>query len=126
VLAFTALGILFGDIFTMIAAWFPQSISVNWILIKYAFGGLCGAFLTTILILQSYAANYTLLEERSVVFGYFHSCMYIGFAIGPFLGSLVIKAFGDILILFYIAFVYHLIFIILVLFLIPKSLLVEH
>ena len=122
ILAITALGMLFGDIITLTAASFPDTIPVWWILVEYAFGGLAGSFIATMAIIQSYAADCTPAAERSVYFGYLHGCMYAGIAIGPILGAWIIQAAGDILTIFYIAFVCHLWFIVFVTSFVPESL----
>src|SRR5947207_11208508 len=75
ILAVTALGMLLGDIITITVASFPDSISVYWILVEFGLGGLAGAFIATMAVLQSYAADCSPPVRRSVVFGYLHGCM---------------------------------------------------
>jgi len=123
ILAVTALGMLLGDVITITAATFPDSISVYWILVEYGFGGLAGSFIATMAVIQSYAADCTPPARRSIVFGYLHGCMFLGIAAGPVLGGLIIKAAGgNILTIFYVAFVCHLGFIVFVTSFIPESL----
>jgi MFS family permease len=122
ILAITACGMLLGDVITITAASFPGTISVWWILTEFAFGGLAGSFIATMAIIQSYAADCTIPAKRSAVFGYLHGCMFTGIAIGPFLGGIIVKAADDVLVVFYVALLCHLTFILSVLFLIPESL----
>jgi MFS family permease len=122
ILAVTALGMLLGDIITITAASFPDSISVYWILVEFGFGGLAGSFIATMAIIQSYAADCTPPARRSVVFGYLHGCMFLGIAVGPILGGLIIKASGNIMTIFYVAFVCHLGFIVFITSFVPESL----
>ena len=122
ILAVTALGMLLGDVITITAASFPDSISVYWILVEFGFGGLAGSFIATMAVIQSYAADCTPPVRRSVVFGYLHGCMYLGIAVGPVLGGLIVKASGNIMTIFYVAFVCHLGFIVFVTSFIPESL----
>jgi MFS family permease len=123
ILAFTALGMLLGDIITLTAATFPDSVSVYWVLVEYAFGGLAGSFIATMAVIQSYAADCTLSSRRSQAYGFLHGCMYAGIAMGPVLGGLIIKArANDIRTIFYVAFGCHLAFILSVLFVVPESL----
>lgn len=122
ILAVTACGMLLGDVITITAASFPSTISVWWILTEYAFGGLAGSFIATMAIIQSYAADCTIPAKRSAVFGYLHGCMFTGIAIGPFLGGIIVKAADNVLVVFYVALLCHLTFILSVLFLIPESL----
>jgi MFS family permease len=122
ILAVTALGMLLGDIITITAASFPDSISVYWILVEFGFGGLAGAFIATMAVIQSYAADCSPPARRSVVFGYLHGCMFLGIAVGPLLGGLIIKATGNIMTIFYVAFVCHLGFIVFITSFVPESL----
>lgn len=123
ILAVTALGMLLGDVITLTAASFPDSISVYWILVEFAFGGLAGSFIATMAVIQSYAADCTPPAKRSIVFGYLHGCMYLGIAIGPVLGAFIIKTTGgNILTIFYVAFVCHLTFIVFITSFVPESL----
>lgn len=122
ILAVTALGMLLGDIITITAASFPDSVSVYWILVEFGFGGLAGAFIATMAVIQSYAADCSPPARRSVVFGYLHGCMFLGIAIGPVLGGLIIKATGNIMTIFYVAFVCHLGFIVFITSFVPESL----
>lgn len=122
ILAVTACGMLLGDVITITAASFPQKISFWWILLEFGFGGLAGSFIATMAVIQSYAADCTIPAKRSAVFGYLHGCMFIGIAVGPFLGGVLVKATDNVLSIFYVALLCHLTFILSVLFLIPESL----
>ena len=121
-IAISATGMLLGDIITLMAASFPDHIPVHWILTEYAFGGLAGSFITTMAIMQSYTADCTSETYRSASFGYLHGCMYTGISLGPILGGIIIKASGNILTIFYVAFVCHFCFICFILTVVPESL----
>jgi MFS family permease len=122
ILAITACGMLLGDVITITAASFPQNISFWWILLEFGFGGLAGSFIATMAVIQSYAADCTIPTKRSAVFGYLHGCMFIGIAVGPLLGGIIVKATDNVLSIFYVALLCHLTFILSVLFLVPESL----
>lgn len=126
ILAITACGMLLGDVITITAASFPRTISFWWILLEFGFGGLAGSFIATMAVIQSYAADCTTPAKRSAVFGYLHGCMFIGIAVGPFLGGIVVKVTDNVLSIFYVALLCHLAFILSVLFLIPESLSHDH
>ena len=123
IMAFTATGMLLGDVITIIVALLPDQISVYWILLEFAFGGLAGTFVATLAVVQSYAADCTPLEGRATAFGHFHACIYAGAAAGPILGGLFIEyaAHGNLLSIFYLAAGCHAIFILFVLFVAPES-----
>ena len=124
ILAFTATGMLLGDMITLVVALFPDHISVYVILLEFAFGGLAGTFVATMAVIQSYAADCTAPGERSTSFGRLHACTYAGAAAGPIMGGLFIKYIGagDLLSVFYLAAVCHGLFIFFVLTYIPESL----
>lgn len=122
-IAFSALGMLSGDTISLLAAWFPATISVYWILLEFVIGGLTGAFFTTVALVQSYAADCSSEENRAKVFSTLHACMYLGLAIGPAAGALLVDTIGhgNMLLAFYAAGACHLTFICYILFGIPES-----
>lgn len=108
-LAFTALGLLFGDVISMVAGLLPNKISVYWVLLEYGIGGLTGTFAASMAILQSYAADCTNGEARGTLFSQIHASMYLGVALGPAVGGLFIKYVGrgDMLSVLYAATICH-------------------
>lgn len=122
-LAFSAMGLLFGDVISLVAAWFPHKVPVYLVLLEFAIGGLTGSFAATMAIIQAYAADSTKGEARVSIFSRLHACMYIGQAVGPAAGGLVVRLLGhgDMLSVFYAATVCHASFIIFVLFGIRES-----
>ncbi|KAI9876985.1 MAG: hypothetical protein M1830_005112 [Pleopsidium flavum] len=122
IIAMTTVGMLIGEIITIIAATYPEMFSVKWLLLGYAFDGLCGSFIAAMALTHSYAADCTPPAKRNVTFGYFHGCLYTGIAIGPVIAGYIIKATGEILTIFYIALGCHFIFLSFLLFVVPESL----
>jgi hypothetical protein len=112
---------IINEIITIFAAQFPDTVSVNWILVGAVFDGLGGSFIASMAISHSYAADCTPSSQRSVVFGYFHGCLFTGIALGPIVGGYIIKMTGDILTIFYLAAACHILFILLLIFVIPES-----
>ncbi len=117
-IAFTALGLLFGDIISVAAAWAPHSISVYWVLLEFAIGGLTGSFGATMAIMQSYVSDCVTGEVRASIFAQIHACMFLGQALGPPAGALFIRWIGkgDLLSVIYAATICHAFFIVFVLF----------
>ncbi|KAF2191505.1 MFS general substrate transporter [Zopfia rhizophila CBS 207.26] len=121
-LVLTTAGMLVGEVLTILAAKYPESVSVNWILVGYALDGLCGSFVVGMALAHAYATDCTPPQKRNVAFGYFHACLFTGIAVGPVLAGAVIKTFKSVLLVFYIALVFHFIFIFFLFFCIPESL----
>jgi len=121
-IALTSLGSLGADIVTILAARSPETFTVNWILIGFALDGLCGSFTTAFAIVHAYATDCTPPALRSVAFSYFHGCLFTGFAIGPILAGLVVRATGTPLSVFYVMMGVHVLFMIFTGFIAPESL----
>lgn len=118
----TNAGMLCGEIITIIAANYPATFPVKWLLLGYLFDGLCGSFIASMALSHSYATDCTPPNRRNVIFGYFHGCLFTGIALGPLLAGWLIKTVGSVIIMFYIALGCHVFFIIFLVFFIPESL----
>lgn len=122
ILVFTSLGTIGGEIITIIAATYPETFPVKWLLVSYALDGLTGSFIVAMAISNSYATDCTPPHMRNVVFGYFHGCLFTGIALGPILAGLLIKKTGKIVIVFYILLAVHLFFVTFITLAVPESL----
>jgi len=128
-LVLTTLGALAGEVLTILAAKYPGTVHVNWILVGYALDGLCGSFIVGMAISHSYATDCTPPQKRNVAFGYFHACLFTGIAVGPIIAGYVINARTKyvgkteaVLLVFYMALACHVIFVVFLAFIIPESL----
>lgn len=128
-LAITTCGVLGGEVLTILAAKYPETVSVNWILVGYAVDGVSGSFIVGMALAHSYATDCTPPQKRNVAFAYFHACLFTGIAIGPILAGYIIKRREPIvgktqavLLVFYIALACHVLFILFLAFFIPESL----
>ncbi|KAH7408534.1 major facilitator superfamily domain-containing protein [Phaeosphaeria sp. MPI-PUGE-AT-0046c] len=126
---FNTCGALFGEVLTILAAKYPETVHVNWILVGYCLEGLSGSFIVGMAVAHSYASDCTSPQKRSVAFSYFHACLFAGIAIGPALAGYIISAREKfvghteaVLLIFYIALAAHGIFIACLIFVIPESL----
>ncbi|KAJ5056739.1 hypothetical protein J3E72DRAFT_221417 [Bipolaris maydis] len=122
-------GTLLGEIITILAAKFPETVHVNWILVGYCFEGISGSFIVGMACAHSYASDVVAPQKRNVAFSYFHACLFGGIAIGPVLAGYIInareKAVGKteaVLLIFYMALGAHLFFIAFLTFFVPESL----
>ncbi|KAK5011328.1 hypothetical protein LTR28_003912 [Elasticomyces elasticus] len=122
VIALTSMGTLVGEVITICAATYPETFAVNWILVGFAFDGLCGSFIAAMALANAYATDCTPPSERSVAFGYFHGCLFTGIAIGPLISGYIVKMSGTVLSVFYIALGVHCFFILFAGTVIPESL----
>lgn len=122
-IALSASGIFLGDVVSLLAASFPNVISVRWIYLEFVFGGLTGAFVTTTALVQLYVADSTCMNQRTNSFNILHACMYLGLGFGPLAGAWFVENVGrrDMLSIFYIAGICHLAFICYTGILIPES-----
>ncbi|KAL8827659.1 MAG: hypothetical protein Q9191_003053 [Dirinaria sp. TL-2023a] len=122
ILAFAGVGYLIAESLTIFVAKNPEMASVNWILVGYVFDGLCGSFTAAMAIVFAYASDCTAPARRSVVFGYFHGCLFSGIALGPLAAGYIVKLTGNLLIPFYVALACHTFFFLFIGFIIPESL----
>jgi len=122
IMAFTGAGTLITEIITIIVATFPTTFSYRWLLVGYAFDGLCGSFIAGIAITNAYVADCTEPSGRAVNFAYVYGCLFTGIAVGPIAAGYVVKATGQLLTVFYIALGAHVFFISFILFIVPESL----
>ncbi|KAF2846403.1 tetracycline-efflux transporter-like protein [Plenodomus tracheiphilus IPT5] len=126
---FNTCGALFGEVLTILAAKFPETLHVNWILVGYCLEGISGSFIVGMALAHSYASDCVSPQRRNVAFSYFHACLFTGIAIGPALAGYIIEArkkyvgkIDAVLLIFYMALGAHLFFIGFLTFFVPESL----
>jgi len=115
-------GAFFGELITIIVGNFPETVSINWMLLGYAADGLCGSFTTSMALCFAYASDCTAPERRNVAFGHFHANLFAGVAIGPIFASALIEATDSMMAPFYFALGCHLFFILFTSLAVPESL----
>jgi MFS family permease len=104
-MAYSSFGLLVVEVFTVLAAKFPQHFTVNIFLVGATVDGLCGSFMLAMALAYSYGADCTSPKHRAVAFGAFQGCLFFGIAVGPMLGGLLVEATGNMLSIFYAAMV---------------------
>lgn len=122
VIAFTGVGALSAEILTILAGKYPDTFSVNWILVGYFFDGLCGSFVAAMALTFAYASDCTAPAQRAIKFGWFHGVLFAGIALGPLFAGYVYKASQSNLTIFYVALGCHLGYLLFILFVVPESL----
>ncbi|KAF1847401.1 MFS general substrate transporter [Cucurbitaria berberidis CBS 394.84] len=123
------LGAFFGEVLTILAAKYPETVHVNWILVGYCLEGVTGSFIVGMALAHSYASDCVPPQRRNVAFSYFHACLFTGIAIGPALAGYIIDArkkyvgkTDAVLLIFYVALGAHVFFMAFITFCIPESL----
>ena len=122
IMCITNLGMLLGEILTILAAKQPETFPVKWLLLGYFFDGLCGSFIASMSLSHSYATDCTPPQQRNVVFGYFHGCLFTGIALGPLFAGYLVKWTGDNIFMFYVALGCHVFFLVFLIAFVPESL----
>ncbi|KAJ4425172.1 hypothetical protein N0V82_000227 [Gnomoniopsis sp. IMI 355080] len=120
-LALASFGGVLGEIVTIFAAKFPDVVHYRWLLLGVTFDGLAGSFTAGSVLSQSYTADCTPPSKRGVAIGYMHACLFSGLAFGPFIAAYFVKWTGSLLSIFYISVSCHVLFMIVVGFVIPES-----
>ncbi|KAG0635473.1 major facilitator superfamily domain-containing protein [Tuber brumale] len=121
-MAFSSFGLLANEITTILAVKYPDLFSVNILLWGALIDGLSGSFMLGMALSYSYGADCTSPARRAMAFGYFQGCLFLGIAIGPVLGGLLIERTNNILSVFYVALGAHAVFIAYITFFMPESL----
>ncbi|KAI9665178.1 MAG: hypothetical protein M1831_002188 [Alyxoria varia] len=121
-LCFTVVGSLVSELFTLLPASFPDTLSVYWILLGSITDGLCGSFIAGFAIVNSYTSDCTPPSKRNVAFGFFHGSLFAGIALGPLISGKIVKATGSVLSVFYVCFICHAVFLALLGLAVPESL----
>ncbi|MCJ1307976.1 hypothetical protein MMC25_001626 [Agyrium rufum] len=121
-MALTSSGMILNELMFIYVASNPDVMSVYWLLIGYAFDGLCGSFTAGMAITHAYATDCTRPARRNIVFAYFHGCLFSGLAFGPIAAGYIVKATGQILTIFYVALGAHVLWVLTVLLIVPESL----
>lgn len=122
VMASMVLGLLAGEIITILTATYSNILPVQWLLLGFVFDGLAGSFTAGMAVTFAYASDCTPPARRKVVFGLLHGCLFSGIALGPFLGGYIVKASGEIVTIFYVTLTCHCIYFLFLAFLLPESL----
>lgn len=115
-------GMVANEVMTICVATYPDILSVNWLLLGFAFDGLGGSFIAAMALSYAYASDCTIPEKRNVIFGYYHGSLFAGIALGPILAGYVVKWSGQIITVFYMALGLHASVFLFILLILPESL----
>ncbi|KAK2749813.1 hypothetical protein FQN57_005227 [Myotisia sp. PD_48] len=121
IMGLSTLGTFLGETMTALVATFPDTFSVNVLIIGAFLDGILGSVTAAVALTQSYASDCTPPENRNVAFGYFHGVLFTGIAIGPLAAGYLIKYTGDVRLVFYAVLLCQIVFPIVVTFIVPES-----
>ncbi|KAJ9484385.1 hypothetical protein VN97_g8999 [Penicillium thymicola] len=121
ILIIGSLGSMCGEMVTILAASYRDTINVNWMLLSFSLDGITGSAILAMAMVNTYAADCVPAHRRSTAFGYFHGCACIGIALGPILAGCVVKWSGSIVPVFWVMLGAHVCCALFVLFFVPES-----
>ncbi|KAJ6257592.1 hypothetical protein Dda_7377 [Drechslerella dactyloides] len=121
VMVLTSSGSLISEIVLIFCAKFPDSVTYWWLLLASVFEGALGSFTLTLALTHSYASDCTSFAQRASAFSLFHGCLFLGIAIGPAIGGVVIDKTDNLLSVFYAVVVIHVLVLIYIGTILPES-----
>ncbi|KAF9359625.1 hypothetical protein BGX34_008240 [Mortierella sp. NVP85] len=101
---------------------FWDQIGFPLIILESLTNGLMGGISLALTMALAYAADCTDPAKRNVIFSWVHAALYLGYAVGPYLGGSIVKATGSILTIVYIDMAMTAFSLVFVLFFVPESL----
>ncbi|KPM39793.1 hypothetical protein AK830_g6794 [Neonectria ditissima] len=121
-LALASVGGVCAEFITILVARYPSTINYRWLLLGSIFDGMTGSFTAGSIMSQSYTSDCTPPSKRGVMMGRLHACLFSGLAFGPLLAGYLVKWTGSLLSVFYVVLGCHILFILVVAFIVPESL----
>ena len=109
------------DAIIILMAKYWRTLGLEFFLVGAILDGLCGSFTTKMAATNAYVTDCTTPERRAISFAYIHSIFFLGMAVGPVIGGLVINYTDSVIALFYCAVAVHLFFALFIVFLVPES-----
>lgn len=119
-------GTMLNDTIVILMAKYWRTLGLEFFLVGAILDGMFGSFTTTMAATNAYVADCTTPDRRAVSFAYIQSVFFLGIAVGPVIGGVLINRTGSVVTLFYCALAIHISFALFILFLIPESVTREH
>jgi MFS family permease len=110
-----------NDVIVILMAKYWKYLGIEFFLVGAILDGIFGSFTTTMAATNAYVADCTTPERRAISFAYIQSVFFLGIAVGPVLGGILINRTDSVVILFYCALAVHASFALVILFLVPES-----
>ena len=115
-------GTVLNDLVVIVAARYWQILGIKFFLVGAVLDGICGSFTTTMAATHAYVTDCTEPERRAISFGYIHSSLFLGFALGPTIGAYLIKWTSSAVTVFYAGLAVHSLFFVVIFLIVPESL----
>ncbi|KAK4701137.1 hypothetical protein P7C70_g5100, partial [Phenoliferia sp. Uapishka_3] len=125
VLCLALFGMFVMDAIFLIVVNFHEVVGYRFLLVGPAFDGMLGGMSTASAATNAYLSDCTEAGSRARLFSIIGGILFGGIAIGPTIGSLIIRWTGSILSPFYLAMALHLLYLLVALLFIPESLSTE-
>ncbi|KAG8696391.1 hypothetical protein FRC09_008542 [Ceratobasidium sp. 395] len=124
VLALAAFGVLLTDIVLVLVAFYSDILpgGYRFLVVGSVLDGIVGGWSTATAISHAYVSDTVDAATRSRFFSFFLGAMFVGMALGPTLGALLIQHTNDLLSIFYFGAVVHALNTVLCIFILPESL----
>jgi MFS family permease len=121
ILACSVFGPLLADIIVILTLRYPDEVDMRWLLLGYAFDGLCGSVMSATAASQAYVSDITSPETRATGFSYLQAAFTCALAFGPLVSGGLLSMLGSLLTVYYVALAIHLSLLIIFLFVLPES-----
>ncbi|CCO28839.1 hypothetical protein BN14_02837 [Rhizoctonia solani AG-1 IB] len=124
VLGISAFAVLIADALLFLVAFKGKALPGGYrvLILGGALDGLAGGFSAVVAAGHAYVADCSSPLARSRIFSFWTGCVYAGAALGPSLGSLINSYSNDLLSTFYVTTVIHIVYGMLMIFIVPESL----
>ncbi|KAG8819268.1 hypothetical protein FRC19_009987, partial [Serendipita sp. 401] len=124
VLSITLFGALLSDFVFILVAMASERLpgGYRFLTVAPVVDGILGGIATGSAATHAYLSDTTTSLNRSRIFSLMLGLLFGGMAVGPIIGGQLITSTGNLLSVFYISFVVHLVYLFITLFIIPESL----
>ncbi|KAK9471144.1 major facilitator superfamily domain-containing protein [Dipodascopsis tothii] len=122
VLAIGSSGTMLSQVLALVAAKSARAGAYRLLYPAAVVEGLTGSHTVQMAMVMSYASDCTAPENRASVFGVLHGAMFLGIAVGPALGGLVVRFTGDLINMYYCSITMQVLSIVAMFTIVPESL----
>ncbi|GAA99360.1 uncharacterized protein L969DRAFT_93820 [Mixia osmundae IAM 14324] len=122
IMTVSLIGLLSADLVFLLTVKFSHVVDYRMLVLGPLIDGLLGGYATATACTNAYIADCTEAGSRARIFSVFSGLLFGGIALGPIIGSVVVRASGNVLLPFYLTTAVHSLEVLGVLFILPESL----